>query len=139
MKILLTGANGFIGAEIFSELVKENFELIAAGGKKSQRNEKNRQATNEIIKIDVADKKTFSELEKLNTIDAVIHAAGLAHQFGEIEKSAFDKVNVTGTENIACLAVKLNAKHFILISSTAVYGTKKNFNVTNGNRKSKSK
>jgi UDP-glucose 4-epimerase len=136
MKILLTGANGFIGAEIFSELVKENFEVIAAGGKNSQRNEKNRQATNEIIKIDVADKKTFSELEKFNTINAVIHAAGLAHQFGEIEKSEFEKVNVNGTENIACLAVKLNAKHFILISSTAVYGTKKNFSAENGKCKS---
>jgi nucleoside-diphosphate-sugar epimerase len=33
-------------------------------------------------------------------------------------------VNVLGTENVARLAVKLKVKHFILISSVAVYGKK---------------
>jgi nucleoside-diphosphate-sugar epimerase len=63
-------------------------------------------------------------LEKIGKIDVLIHSAGLAHQFGDTKKEEFDSVNVEGTRNIVNLSLNLQVKHFILISSTAVYGIK---------------
>jgi len=58
----------------------------------------------------------------------------LAHQFGDTKKEQFDAVNVTGTENVLNLGVKLKIKHFILIGSTAVYGVQKSARVIGSNR-----
>jgi nucleoside-diphosphate-sugar epimerase len=61
-------------------------------------------------------------LEKIGTIDAVVHSAGLAHQFKATSREKFQQVNVEGTANVLELAGKLQVKHFVLISSVSVYG-----------------
>jgi nucleoside-diphosphate-sugar epimerase len=61
-------------------------------------------------------------LEILENVDVVVHAAGLAHQFGKSDKEDFWRINIGGTRNVAERAVKLKAGHFVLISSVAVYG-----------------
>lgn len=120
MKILVTGATGFIGREIVSELLENNFEVIGIG-----RNE-NKLSLNRskfsFVKADITDFKSLTELEKLKDVEVIIHSAGLAHQFGETKRAEFEAVNVLGTENILAIAAKLRVKHFILIGSTAVYG-----------------
>ena len=122
MKVLVTGASGFIGKEIIKELSENKIEFVGLGNRKtgSESNLKN-----EFYFADISRYENIAELEELEKIDAVIHSAGLAHQFGDTKREAFEAVNINGTENISKLAVKLKAKHFILISSTAVYGLKK--------------
>lgn len=117
MKVLITGANGFIGREIVAEL-SANCEIIKLAGKNSK--------SDDYLNIDITNKTEVESLANLENIDALIHTAGLAHQFGEKAREDFFKVNVVGTENICNLAVKLNVKHFILISSVSVYGKSKN-------------
>lgn len=119
MNILVTGATGFVGGEILKKLNSENFEVYGTSQNGSSDSSQN------IIKADITDSETLKNLSG-NTYDAVIHSAGLAHQFGNIDKELFEKVNVVGTKNIAEFAVKAGAKQFILISSTAVYGYHKN-------------
>lgn len=123
MKVLVTGATGFIGGEIVSELSGNNQQVLALGrfGKVSA--DKFPKVT--WFQKDITDYKNLSDLEEMPGIDAIIHSAGLAHQFGDTKKEDFDAVNVSGTENILNLAVKLKIKHFILIGSTAIYGVKK--------------
>ncbi len=121
MKIFVTGATGYIGREIVSELSDNDYQVLALG------NSQNISAQEEVSNIDfrradITDYKNLSGLEKIEGVDALIHAAGLAHQFGETKKEDFDAVNVRGTENVLRLALKLKIKHFILIGSTAVYG-----------------
>lgn len=115
MKVLVTGATGFIGSEILKKLSEDKFEVAGTSKNGSKDSSLN------IIKADISNIE--SDINKFTgNFDAVIHCAGLAHQFGNIKKELFDHINITGTKNVAELAVKLNAKHFILISSTAVYG-----------------
>lgn len=118
MKVLITGATGFVGGEILQKLYSDGFEVLGTSKSGAKNNDR------KIIKADITD---FENLTKnlTNDFDAVIHSAGLAHQFGNIDRSFFENVNVKGTKNIADLAVRAGAKQFILISSTAVYGSHK--------------
>ncbi len=121
MKVLVTGATGFIGKEIVSELLEEKFEVYQIGNS----NINSFFPQEKFFKIDITNSEDVCELKKLKEMDAVVHSAGLAHQFGNIEKEKFQKTNVEGTKNILELAITLKVKHFVLISSTAVYGTEK--------------
>lgn len=120
MKVLVTGANGFIGREIVDELIENNHFVIGSGRNdiKTAKNMKNY----DFLQADITDYKTLSKLEAFKEIGTIIHSAGLAHQFGETPREEFQAVNVKGTENILRLAVALKIKHFILIGSTAIYG-----------------
>ena len=120
MKILVTGASGFIGREIVSELAENQHQLFALGNSKKTSGGNTSNAV--FLQANIIDYKNLLDLEKIGELDVIIHSAGLAHQFGETTKEEFDAVNVAGTENILELAVKLRVKHFILIGSTAVYG-----------------
>ncbi len=127
MNVIVTGSNGFVGSEIVVEIVKNDDFVFEVGRNKNSRKISihNEQST-EFIEADITEYQNFSTFENLKNIDAVVHSAGLAHQFGDIEREKFYKVNVLGTENTTKLAVKIKAKQFILISSTAVYGIKLN-------------
>lgn len=120
MKVLVTGATGFVGKAIVSELIKENFEVFCVGSLNSE----NTDNLPNFFQVDIGDFESLKTLEELKNIDVLIHSAGLAHQFGEVKEEKFWKINVEGTENIARLAVKLKVGHFILIGSVSVYGKK---------------
>ncbi|HEX8247817.1 MAG TPA: SDR family NAD(P)-dependent oxidoreductase [Pyrinomonadaceae bacterium] len=115
MKVLVTGATGFLGRAIVEELLQNEFEVYTTG-KSPEANLPN------YFQADLTDSESLSELEKIGEIDTFIHSAGLAHQFVETSGKDFRKVNVEGTRNVANLASKLKAERFILISSVAVYG-----------------
>ena len=130
MRVLVTGADGFIGREIVEQLSLKNIEVIRLLGPKSVAKISN---IANVYVADISKYENLSKLECLDKIDAVIHSAGLAHQFKKVEKARFDAVNVEGTKNVAKLAVRLKASQFLLISSTAVYGIKKTKNSSKNN------
>lgn len=107
MKVLLTGATGFLGHYIQSHLPEE---VITLG-----RGIKN------TIQADLA-----KEIPKLPEIDMIVHNAGLAHTVPktEKEKEEFFRVNLEGTKNLIKGIDRLtNKPHAIVfISSVAVYG-----------------
>ena len=129
MKVLVTGAGGFVGKSIVHELKKNTsdansyqiYELVNKSAKfvkidKIQEDKQN------VFRADITDYESLKNSVTTNKIDTVIHSAALAHQFGRQIKEDFFRVNANGTENVARLAVSLKARHFILISSVAVYG-----------------
>ncbi len=120
MNVLVTGATGFIGAEIVLELSRNNFNVTSLAGHKTKPKMQSSGAS-KIFRADISRFENLQELCELEDIDAVVHTAGLAHQFGDTKKEAFDAVNVLGAKNVAQMAVSLGAKQFILIGSTAVY------------------
>lgn len=133
MKVLVSGASGFVGREVVSELSGAGFEIYQTSRSKLSSDEQNSKIHGSFITADITVYENLKVFEKIGQIDAVVHCAGLAHQFSEIDVEKFTAVNVKGTENILKLSLKLRAKQFILISSTAVYGIKK----TPGNKKNK--
>lgn len=121
MKVLVTGATGFLGREIVKELLANDFEVLGISRTSS--------ANINCVQIDITVESEVEKLKRFDDIDAIIHCAGLAHQFGKTSRDDFIKVNVKGTENIVKLANYLKIQHFILISSVSVYGNaKKEFN-----------
>lgn len=124
MKVLVTGATGFVGKAIVSELLFRQNEVFAAGGPQSTSPLKSNLAG--FFAIDVSNEDSFDKLERIIEVDAVIHAAGIAHRLvGHVHDSEYRKVNVAGVANIARLAGRLGAKQFILISSVLVYGKRR--------------
>lgn len=108
MKLLITGASGFIGKEIISKLCGK-MEIITLGRK-----------TNADLGCNLS-----TDIPVIPFVDIVIHAAGKAHTVpgNLIEKEDFFKVNVEGTQNLLKgLENNKTLKKFIFLSSVSVYG-----------------
>jgi nucleoside-diphosphate-sugar epimerase len=125
MKVLVTGARGFVGKAIIARLIKsddDKMEIFRLYGGRPQKTEDSTADDTHSFYVDITDLDAVLKLKKIGVIDAVIHAAGLAHQFDDLKRENFQSVNVKGTENILELSKQLCVEHFILISSVSVYG-----------------
>jgi UDP-glucose 4-epimerase len=57
-------------------------------------------------------------------VDAVIHLAGLLHILNPSDslREQYERVNVTGTENLLAASLAGNVRRFVFVSTIAVYG-----------------
>ena len=117
MKVLVTGATGFVGKALTAELAERGVDLISVAGPNN---------ANADQAVDVGDRAQVERLEISSDVDAIVHLAGLAHRFGKTSDDEFQYVNVQGVENVAHLAARLGVKHLLLFSSTLVYGKRSN-------------
>lgn len=122
MKILVTGARGFIGKVIVEKLRGNNLEVLELHSRWIKKEFDLNNNQNYKVRADLTNKNEVLQLAGIGKIDAVVHAAGLAHQFENTKREEFELVNSQGTENILELGKLLKIKHFILISSVSVYG-----------------
>lgn len=109
MKIALTGATGFAGGPILSELLmaEHSVSVLVRQPKESQFD-----AAIKIIKGDLDD---FEALKTLATgADVVIHVAGA---ISALNKNGYFKINFAGTQNVFAAAVAAKVKRFIFVSS----------------------
>lgn len=115
MKILLTGANGFIGGHLQKSLSDHSLILT------SRRHELNGSAR--YYKKIISSNENFSDC--LENVDIIIHTAARADQTNDSGKgieNEFMETNCFGTLNLARQAVKAGVKRFIFISSIKVNG-----------------
>ena len=121
MKVLVTGAAGFIGSFVVQELLDYQYSVVAidnlSNGQKCR-------VPNEakFYKIDV----TSVEIEHIfqqEQPDYVIHLAAQSSVLASMDKPVEDcQANVLGTVNILRFSNQFKVKKFILASSAAVYG-----------------
>lgn len=117
--ILVTGANGFVGRALCDTLIKQGYTVLAAVRNADRISTFPRQVT--IGEITANTQWT----EALSNVYAVIHLAARVHVMHETAidaLTAYRKVNVEGTLNLAKTAVKTDVKRFIFISSIKVNG-----------------
>lgn len=122
-RVLVTGATGFVGKAVVRELLIAGYSVTCVGGPKTRFDDQVFDGADASKNIDIADYESVSSLHGIGCVDAVVHAAGIAHRFGKVESEQYNRVNVTGTENICRLADRLRAGQVVLISTVLVYGT----------------
>jgi len=101
-RILVTGANGFIGQYIVRQLVKNSLHQVVATGKSDSRLPFIVSDHYRYVSIDITDQRQVNKIFESENYDIVIHAAALGQpDFCEQHQEICDQVNVTGTKNIA--------------------------------------
>ncbi|MGE1155988.1 UDP-glucose 4-epimerase family protein [Pseudomonas kitaguniensis] len=119
MRVLITGASGFVGGRLVNVLAqKTSFELFAA----ARREILNCPATVRIVEDFSSQADVAAAVEGM---DVVVHSAARVHVMNDSSVNpldAFRKVNVEGTLNLARAAVSAGVKRFVFISSIKVNG-----------------
>lgn len=123
MKILVTGAAGFIGSHVFNELKSRKFNVygidnLSRGRLNNINNKKN------FFKIDLNNNKAVKFfLKKHGPFKTIIHQATLINENIEKEDIHKDiKINILSTLNLIKNSYELGTKKIIFASSIAVYG-----------------
>ena len=129
MNILVSGGTGFIGSHTCVELINAGHDVIVfdnLSNSKENTLDKIETITGKRPKFYLADMRNEDDLEKIfseNSIDAVIHFAGLK-AVGESVAMPLEyyKNNICGTLNLLEVMKKHDVKNFIFSSSATVYG-----------------
>ena len=119
MKVLVTGANGFIGSAVAQELVATGFDVIAC-----VRSIVLPQAASRRIYCGELSGPDFQKYLRDEQLDYVVHCAGAASVGESIARPGQDYAsNVVLTRNLyACIAVASPRTRVLFMSSAAVYG-----------------
>ena len=120
MKILITGASGFIGSFIVEEALKQGFETWAAIRKSSSK-EYLQDERIHFIELNLSSKAQLIEQLRPHQFDYVVHAAGVTKC---LNKADFRRINTEGTKNLvdALLHLQMPLKRFVFLSSLSVFG-----------------
>ncbi|MGY5860066.1 MAG: NAD-dependent epimerase/dehydratase family protein [Candidatus Thorarchaeota archaeon] len=117
MKVLVTGATGFLGGKTIELLLKEGHEVVAL-----VRSTSNVEGLPKNIEVREADLFDEASLEKeVQDVDAVIHYAAYFDFYPRDEELMF-KVNIEGTKNLMNACVGTQVQRFIYCSSTETMG-----------------
>lgn len=109
MRILVTGADGFLGSHIASGLVAAGHQVVRAVYARKPRGDE--------LCLDLT---RASELGQLPRCDALVHAAGTVD--GHQSRKKIFAINLVTTENLLAWARRTGTRHFVQVSSVAVYG-----------------
>ena len=120
MKILITGASGFIGSFIVEEALRRGFETWAAVRSSSSR----QYLTDErihFIELDLSSEEQLKEQLRPHRFDYVVHAAGVTKC---LHKRDFHRINTEGTQHLvnALTSLQMPLRSFVYISSLSIMG-----------------
>lgn len=118
MKVLVTGATGFLGQWLTRRLLDEGFEVRVLARSKGKLEELSR------LKLEVAegDVTNFESLDQAcRGVDGVFHLAGLI-AYSKIQRQAMELVNVQGTKNMIKAIQKNGQARLLHLSSVAAIG-----------------
>ena len=120
MKILVTGASGFIGSFIVEEALRRGMETWAAVRGSSKRDFLQDERIH-FIELNLSSQEQLEEQLHDHQFDYVVHAAGVTKC---LNSQDFYKINTEGTKNLvrALINLKMPLKRFVYISSLSIFG-----------------
>jgi nucleoside-diphosphate-sugar epimerase len=128
MKVLLTGATGFVGRFLVSSLIDAKFDLI------SLVREHSLSLPEQVVQVAVGDLKTWSTMNSsfkskikkiLPDVDVIIHLAARVHVMADNSHdplAEFRIVNTDATLALATMAADAGVNRFVYLSSIGVNG-----------------
>lgn len=135
MKILITGAAGFIGYHASLKFCKKKYSVVGLDNineyydinlKKSRLSNLQKLSNFSFYKVDIKDEKKINNIFKSEKFDLVIHLAAQAGvQYSISHPEAYVNSNLIGFYNIINSCVKNKINHLIYASSSSVYGSNK--------------
>lgn len=117
MKVLVTGATGFIGKHLVESLLQNNYEVLCVTRKPIEKGTFSKAIENVTV-----DMQEIEKMEKyMEGIDIVIHVAAQLGHYGIPYQYYYD-VNYQASVKLARMSVKSGVKQFILCSAPFVTG-----------------
>ncbi len=118
MKIMITGATGFIGQNLAGKLAQQGHNVHALVRNPQQANDLQAMGVG-LFNGDITDKDTIAQA--MHGCEQVYHCAAFASFWSKNPGEIF-KVNVEGTRNMLEQALQMGVTKFVYTSSTAVWG-----------------
>ena len=128
MKILVTGAAGFIGSKLMYELVKRGDTVVGVDNFNDYYDVRLKEARVkefglEVLKMDIADKAAVDSLFEREKFDKVVNLAAQAGvRYSITNPYAYLQSNLVGFLNILEACRNFGVKHLVYASSSSVYG-----------------
>lgn len=118
MKVLVTGATGFVGSHLTESLVKDGYEVRILARQSSDTSLAEKLGV-EIVRGDITDVEAVEKA--VRGCQHVYHLAAQMLKPGTSKKVYFT-VNIEGTKNLASAVLKSNVERLVYTSSAGVYG-----------------
>lgn len=119
MKVLVTGANGFLGSHLVRALIEQNYEVSAMVRSNSDKSSLDN-LNCKIVVGDILD--PISLRACMCGMNGVFHVAGAMSSSPKDRKLLF-KVNVEGVQNVIDACIEKNIKRIVHVSSVVAVGT----------------
>jgi nucleoside-diphosphate-sugar epimerase len=114
VRVLVTGASGFIGAPLTAALTQAGHSV--RGAVRDRRGRQFPSGVDVAMQPDLANPVFWAPL--VAGMDAVVHLAGIAHIGPDVPAATYDRVNHAATAELARAAAAAGVRRFVFMSST---------------------
>jgi UDP-glucose 4-epimerase len=121
-KILITGANGYIGSRLALYLAKQHYTVTALCYPEVPADKSWTSLMSKIIIGDIRDEQFLASLAE-NYYDTIIHLVSLDHHQSNGKPTLVTSINITPTWTLLDIFSKKRLKQFIYFSTIHVYGS----------------
>lgn len=132
MKVLVTGAAGFIGSNLAEKLARRGNQVVGLDNfddyydpakKRANEQRLNRYDNVKMIEADIRDRKGVFDIFSQEQFDAVAHLAALAGVRNAVKyPELYVEVDYNGSQNLMDAAREQGVGNFVFASTSSVYG-----------------